>query len=68
MLKQATYMKPTSRNTAWTIGTRVMRPHNKDAGIIVEASDRQIKVQWESGRTSYFRLGKVGNLLLAVAG
>jgi hypothetical protein len=43
-----------------------MRPQNKDAGTVVEADDRQIKVQWDSGRTSYFRLRKIANLLLVV--
>lgn len=36
--------------------------------MIVEADDEQIKVQWDSGRTSYFKIGKIGNLLLAVSG
>ncbi len=61
-------MRPPPRNIAWTTGRRVKRPHNKDAGVVVEVGDERIKVQWDSGRTSYFRLGKIGNVLLAVDG
>ncbi len=48
---------------AWTVGRRVSRPDGKDSGMIVEAGD-QIKVAWNSGRTSYFRRGKQSNVLL----
>jgi hypothetical protein len=48
---------------AWTIGRRVLRPDGTDAGAIVEAGD-QIKVKWDSGRTSYFQRGKESNVLL----
>jgi hypothetical protein len=47
----------------WTIGRRVSRPDGRDAGTIVEAGS-EIKVKWDSGRTSYFERGKVANVRL----
>jgi hypothetical protein len=52
-----------SDTTDWTVGRRASRPDGKDAGTIVEAGD-EIKVKWDSGRTSYFQRGKASNVLL----
>ena len=49
--------------SAWTVGRRVARPEGDDTGVILEAGD-QIKVGWDSGRTSYFTPGRVSNVLL----
>lgn len=47
----------------WTTGRRVSRPDGKDTGTIVEAGS-EIKVKWDSGRTSYFGRGKAANVRL----
>ncbi len=52
-----------SRTPSWTVGRRVSRPDGEDTGTIVEVGD-QIKVKWDSGRTSYFQRGKESNVLL----
>jgi hypothetical protein len=51
---------------AWRIGRRVYRKHSEERGIIV-AANGQIKVKWDSGRTSYFRRDKRANLHLEKA-
>lgn len=52
-----------SDTSAWTVGRRVTRPDGNDVGTILEVTD-QIKVGWDSGKTSYFRPGAAGNVLL----
>jgi hypothetical protein len=39
--------------TGWAIGLRVTRPDDDRSGTIV-GIDRQIKVKWDNGRTSYY--------------
>ena len=47
----------------WRTGQRVCRITTEERGTIVEA-DGKIKVQWDGGRTSYFRRGKPANVKL----
>jgi hypothetical protein len=49
--------------SGWGVGKRVTRPDGNDSGTIVEETG-QIKVKWDSGRTSYFKPGRAGNVLL----
>ena len=42
---------------------RVCRKTTDELGTVVEA-DGEIKVKWDSGRTSYFRRGQVANVRL----
>jgi hypothetical protein len=42
-------------------GQRVSRKTTDELGTIVEA-DGEIKVKWDSGRTSYFRRGQAANV------
>lgn len=43
------------------VGQRVSRKDSEEQGTVVEA-DGQIKVNWDSGQTSYFRRGRQGNV------
>jgi len=40
--------------TGWRLGARVTREDGQDSGTIVEVNG-EIKVKWDSGRTSYYR-------------
>ena len=44
-------------------GQRVCRKTTDELGTVVEA-DGEIKVKWDSGRTSYFRRDQVANVRL----
>ena len=43
------------------VGQRVCRKDSDEQGTVVE-SNGEIKVKWDSGRTSYFRRGNPGNV------
>jgi hypothetical protein len=47
----------------WRTGQRVSREDSNELGTIVEA-DGDIKVKWDSGRTSYFRRDAPSNVKL----
>lgn len=55
----------TARHT-WPVGQRLARKDTEELGTVVEAN-RQIKVTWDRGRTSYFRHGQQANVQLSVA-
>jgi hypothetical protein len=48
----------------WRVGVRVTRDGGEDSGTIVEANG-EIKVKWDSGRTSYYRRKVPANIRLA---
>jgi hypothetical protein len=49
----------------WRTGQRVARLRDHDEhGTVVEA-DGEIKVKWDSGRTSYFRRNRPSNVQIA---
>lgn len=48
----------------WRTGARVSRKDSPDLGTIVDDGEK-IHVQWDGGRTSYFRRDKPGNVKLA---
>jgi hypothetical protein len=47
------------------IGERVVSKDTAEGGTVVEANDREIKVKWDRGGTSYYRRGRAGNVLHA---
>jgi hypothetical protein len=47
----------------WAIGLRVTRPDDDRSGTIV-GIDRQIKVKWDNGRTSYYNFYRLTNVRL----
>lgn len=44
------------------IGERVERETTDEAGTVVAADKNRIKVEWDSGGTSYFLRGSKGNI------
>jgi hypothetical protein len=53
------------KSFAWCVGQRVARKNSNELGTIVEADAQKVKVKWDRGETSYFRLDKPGNVKLA---
>jgi hypothetical protein len=51
-------------STTWRVGQRVSRKDSNELGTIVEV-DREVKVRWDGGRTSYFRRDVSSNVRLA---
>ena len=49
---------------AWRVGQRVARKDSNELGTNVEADAQKVKVKWDRGKTSYFRLDKPGNVKL----
>ncbi len=49
--------------TIWHVGVRITRNCGKDAGTIV-AANGEVKVKWDSGRTSYYRRKNLANIEL----
>lgn len=49
-------------STDLQIGRRVVRGNSAERGIVVEATEQEIKVKWDRGATSYFRRGAQGNV------
>jgi hypothetical protein len=58
-------MAKLSRSFAWRVGQRVARKNSDELGTIVEADAQKVKVKWDGGKTSYFRIDKLGNVKLA---
>jgi hypothetical protein len=52
---------PTADRTTWKVGQRVSRKDTEELGIVTKVNG-SIKVEWDGGRTSYFRHGKPGNI------
>ena len=48
----------------WSIGRRVSRRDGSDAGTIVDSGNQDLKVKWDSGRTSYFQRQKLSDIVL----
>jgi hypothetical protein len=58
-------IKPGIRS--WQIGRRVARKDGEELGAVVEVGQLgTIKVRWDRGSTSYYRLDRPGNVKLAV--
>jgi hypothetical protein len=57
---------PSSNRRAWTVGQRVSRKNSADTGTVVH-QDGEIKVRWDSGKTSYYRHGQAANVELTAA-
>ena len=51
----------------WPVGLRVSRKGTIGIGTVVE-HDGQIKVQWDDGKTSYYRHGEEANVQLVQVG
>ena len=47
--------------TDWKVGRRVSRTDTEAIGTIVAIVFGQIKVKWDSGRTSYYEMGEHTN-------
>lgn len=47
----------------WQVGMRVVRMRSEGLGTIVAVGD-PIKVKWDNGQTSYFRLGRQSDVRL----
>ena len=45
----------------WRVGQRVRRKDSEEHGTVV-VIDKQIKVKWDGGGTSYFERDKPGNV------
>ena len=54
-----------SRREGWRVGRRVCREDSLELGTIIQATDREIKVKWDSGQTSYFDRDPPSNVRLA---
>jgi hypothetical protein len=54
---------PTASRATWQVGQRVSRKDSGELGTVTE-HDGQIKVNWDGGRTSYFRHGQAANVQL----
>ena len=52
---------PTEERSTWLTGQRVERKDTDELGTVVKINGN-IKVKWDSGRTSYFRHGEPGNV------
>ena len=47
----------------WEVGRRVCRKEDREEhGTVVAVEAKQIKVKWDSGRTSYFKRDEPGNV------
>jgi hypothetical protein len=58
-------IKPGIRD--WQVGRRVARKDGEELGVVVEVGQLgTIKVKWDRGSTSYYRLDRPGNVKLAV--
>jgi hypothetical protein len=49
----------------WRVGQIVSRKESAGLGAIVATDGRTIKVEWDTGRTSYYRSGVAGDVRLA---
>ena len=54
---------PGPNRATWRIGQRVARKDTKELGTVTETDD-EIKVKWDSGKTSYYRHGAAANVEL----
>ena len=52
------------RREGWRVGRRVCREHSLELGTIIQATNREIKVKWDSGETSYFDRDQPSNVRL----
>jgi hypothetical protein len=51
----------TADRATWKVGQRVSRKDTDELGTVTKING-SIKVEWDGGRTSYFRHGKPGNI------
>lgn len=55
------------KRKSWSVGLRVSRKDSDELGTVVEANE-SIKVEWDGGRTSYFRHDRQANVQLIRVG
>jgi hypothetical protein len=58
-------MGPRSERADWQVGQRVARKNSNELGVVVEVDRGVVKVKWDRGATSYYRLEAPGNVKLA---
>ena len=45
-----------------TVGERVVGPDTSHPGTVIEIAFSQVKIEWDRGVTSYFRVDRFGRL------
>jgi hypothetical protein len=58
-------MEPQVDRSEWKPGQRVARKDSDELGTIAEIDRGVVKVKWDSGQTSYYHPGELGNVKLA---